>query len=396
MRALLILTVVYVFSQFFRAFLAVVAGDLSRDLGLGPAELGTLSGVWFGVFAVAQLPIGYALDTVGPRRTMAWPLLAAIAGAVLFALAPSYGWMVVAMALIGFGVAPLLMAGYTIFARTEPPERFALLAGLMVGFGNLGNLLSGTPLALLLEWLGWRQAMLVIAGLLALATTITIWLIRDPPPLPPRSEPTNAWRDLWAVAGMRLLWPIFVMNLCAYAVVGAYRGLWIGPYYAEAQGLDTLARGHAALLMGLGMAVGAMGGGWVERFFGAKRVVLAGVGGAAASLALLALAPALPLVAALALTTAVGLFGMVYSVVMAHGRRFLPDHLIGRGVTFMNFLAIGGVGVLQFLSGWAMERLLAAGWSAAERFALLHGGFAMLLALALVVYAGARAGPKEV
>ena len=47
----------------------------------------------------------------------------------------------------------------------------------------------------------------------------------------------------------------------------------------------------------------------------------------------------------------IGFFGSTYPVLVAHGRSFLPPHLIGRGVTMLNLCAIGGVGVLQFLSG---------------------------------------------
>ena len=65
MRTFLVLLLAYVLSQFFRAFLAVVAGDLSRDLGLGPADLGAMAAAWFWAFAAAQLPLGYALDVWG-------------------------------------------------------------------------------------------------------------------------------------------------------------------------------------------------------------------------------------------------------------------------------------------------------------------------------------------
>ena len=36
---------------------------------------------------------------------------------------------------------------------------------------------------------------------------------------------------------------------------------------------------------------------------------------------------------------------------MAHARLFFPPHLIGRGVTFMNFVFIGGAGLIQWFSG---------------------------------------------
>ena len=47
--------------------------------------------------------------------------------------------------------------------------------------------------------------------------------------------------------------------------------------------------------------------------------------------------------------------GMTYGVLMAHGRSFVPDHLLGRGITLLNVLFIGGAGVLQPLSGGLMK-----------------------------------------
>ena len=59
----------YVLSQFFRSFLAVIAPELSAELGLDPAELGAVSSAWFLTFALAQFGFGVALDWLGPRRT---------------------------------------------------------------------------------------------------------------------------------------------------------------------------------------------------------------------------------------------------------------------------------------------------------------------------------------
>ena len=71
MRAtLIILTFAYVLSQFYRAFLAVLAAPLQADIGATAAQLSAASGYWFLTFALMQLPVGWALDTLGPRRTM--------------------------------------------------------------------------------------------------------------------------------------------------------------------------------------------------------------------------------------------------------------------------------------------------------------------------------------
>ena len=68
---LVILCGTYVLSQFFRAFLAVLAEVLKTDIGAAADDLAFASGLWFLTFALMQLPVGEALDRVGPRRTAA-------------------------------------------------------------------------------------------------------------------------------------------------------------------------------------------------------------------------------------------------------------------------------------------------------------------------------------
>ena len=72
---LILLCLAYVLSQFFRAFLAVLSGVLGQDIGAAPDDLAFASGMWFLSFAAMQLPVGWALDHAGPRRTAAVLLL---------------------------------------------------------------------------------------------------------------------------------------------------------------------------------------------------------------------------------------------------------------------------------------------------------------------------------
>jgi len=75
---------------------------------------------------------------------------------------------------------------------------------------------------------------------------------------------------------------------------------------------------------------------------------------------------------------------MTYGVLMAHGRAFVPDHLLGRGITFLNILFIGGAAIIQPISGAVMKRLLEGPPQFA--YAVLHGGFAVLLLVSLAIY----------
>ena len=118
------LVLAYVLSQFYRAFLAVMAPELEISIGAGPADLASASGMWFLVFALMQIPIGEMLDRIGPRLTSSIMFaIGGAGGAAVFALATAPWHVSLAMGMIGFGCAPVLMASYYIFAQASMARR---------------------------------------------------------------------------------------------------------------------------------------------------------------------------------------------------------------------------------------------------------------------------------
>jgi len=85
----------------------------------------------------------------------------------------------------------------------------------------------------------------------------------------------------------------------------------------------------------------------------------------------------------------IGLFGSSFGLVIAHSRAFMPPHLMGRGVTLMNFFAIGVPGLLQFASGGVVSAAAVPGEPAAA-YSMLFLFYAAMLGLALVAYLFAR------
>lgn len=377
----------YVLSQFYRSFLAVIAPELALELALDPQALGNLQAFWVAGFVAMQLPVGYALDHLGPRRTIASLMLAAVAGAVLFALATGAFALNLAMALIGIGCSAIYMGAIYVFGRIYPRQRFALLCSWLLGAGSAGNLLAATPLAYAAAAIGWRGAMLSMAAATAVSALAVFRLIRDPPRLTGTGA-SGLFRGLTDIAGIRALWPLLPLTAIGYAVVLAERGLWAGPYFAEVFGLDPVARGNALLLMAAAMSAGAMIYGPLDRLFGTRKWVVA-AGSLATALCFVALAVFdLSFVSATIVMALLGAFGMTYGVLMAHGRALFPDHLLGRGITFLNLLFIGGAGVLQPLTGALMTSLR--DQPRADAYAALHLVFGLSLLTALAVYVFSR------
>ncbi|MCA0400751.1 MAG: MFS transporter [Proteobacteria bacterium] len=384
----------YMLSQFFRSFLTVIYDDLVRDLGIGPAEFGALGSAWFFAFSLSQFPVGIALDRVGPRLTIAFSLLFAVAGAWLFSAATTPFTALVGMALIGIGCAPQLMGPLYFFAKTEPPQRFAAIGSVFLACGLIGGLVAASPLALLVKAIGWRASMQVFAVISLIVAALIYAVFRDPPK-EKAPEGGSLFGDVATLLKAPGMVPILVMAFAISAPVFTERSLWIGPYFGEVHGLDLIGRGNAVLLLALAMTASAIFSGPIASLINdPKRVVLVANLLCAAMFLLLGFWPAPPLPIALALMALAGLFGVSYAVLIAHGRLFMPPHVLGRGITFINFVSIGGTGVAQLLSGHAVEAMRAKGMSPAATYDNLHIAFGLLLLVSALIYARAPARPK--
>ena len=87
-RITLPLAAINFLNQANRALVATIGPLLALEFGLSAAELGLLAACFFGAYALAQLPIGVALDLHGPRKVQSVLALVSMAGFVVSALAP--------------------------------------------------------------------------------------------------------------------------------------------------------------------------------------------------------------------------------------------------------------------------------------------------------------------
>lgn len=395
MAGLLALVFGYMLSQFYRAFLAVLAPSLIVDLGATKADLSIASGAWFMTFALSQFAIGVGLDRFGPKRTAG--LMLAIGGgggAFLFAVASTPSTVITAMALIGIGCAPVLMAAMFIFAHSWSPARLAILTSWVIGLGSLGNIIGASPLAAAADAFGWRPVMMGLGVLTLMVAVAILLLVRDPENAH-HSGGKAGFSGYLELLRIKALWPIYALMAFNYVPAAGIRGLWAGPYLADVYGLDALAIGQSVLFMAVAMSVGNFIYGPLDVLFRTRKwVVVIGNLVGLVGLAFLALSPAAGVSASTIALMVVGLAGASYGLVMAHGRAFMPPHLTGRGITLLNFVSIGAVGMMQFASGAVVETQMVADDPGAA-YSALYWFYAVTLALALFNYLWSRDAKPE-
>lgn len=352
-------------SQFYRSSNAIIAPQLQKDLGLTPETLGIVSASFFYAYAVTQAPLSLLLDRLGARLIITVLTLVSFLGVCIFAFSDSLLGAMAGRALLGFGLAASLMGGLKLFSEWFSPREFATLSGLLVGAGTLGNLAASTPLALLVEQIGWRYSF-VISGVATAVLAILFWTaVRDRPDSHPRSHPdSNTQLNLAEAVKLLLLnknyWLISCGTFFRYGALMAIQGLWAGPYLMECLKCSPVEAGNIIALSTIGYALGCSAGGWLsDRVFHSRKWVsllgLAGMG--IASLCLTLSWGQSNVVVTAGVFSSLGLFAGFGNVMYAHIKGIMPSRMSGMALTGINFFTMLGVGVYIYTMGWLLERL---------------------------------------
>ncbi|MFL5805077.1 MAG: nitrate/nitrite transporter [Roseiflexaceae bacterium] len=389
-RALLIFVLfvaAHFLSVFFRSANAVIAQDLSRDLRLTAAQLGLMTSLFYASFALAQLPLGAGLDRYGPRWVTPGLMLATAVGCLIFASAQSFATAALGRALIGVGMAGVLMGAIKVYGQWFPTNRVATIAGFMVGLSSSGGLFAATPLAWLNQAFGWRTIFLAGAPIVLLsAAAIALW-VRNTPPGVAWHVASEGGAGFGQIFGDTRFWRIGLVTFFLLGTVQAVQGLWAGPYLFDVVGLSKLAAGNLLLALSIGVVAGYFASGWLSDRFGTLRVttiVVAVFFLSQLALALLGPRLTLPLLGAVFFTF--GFAGAFNVVLLAQVRPLFPPQMSGRAITAVNMLGFAGTALLQWWMGLiigafapdAQGHYPAAAYTAAFLFTSIGTGLALM------------------
>lgn len=383
---LLVLIGGFALSQAFRTVAAIMAPPLQGEFGLTPQALGVFAGAFHFAFGSLQLFMGMGLDVYGPRRTVLAVFPLAIVGAVVTALAPSFPWLVLGQVLTGIGCAPAFLACTVFIARNFDGSRFASVNGMALGIGSAGLLVTGTPLAWVIEAWSWRAGFLVLAAGAALAW-LAIWrLVRED--ARPAGDAARQVDVLGALRGygelFRLPHTLGIIGLAVftYAAFMSLRGLWLGPLLIDRHGFSLVQSGHVAFaISATGIIAPPLFGrldpgdrrrrGWIMACTLACAtlfMVMALQSGAAADV-----------LAAVAIGALSGFVTLQYADV----RAAYPPRMTGRAMAVFTMAMFLGVALMQWLTGLAATAAISLG---VERYAAVLAAIAFFLGLGALLF----------
>ncbi|MEH2536769.1 MULTISPECIES: MFS transporter [unclassified Bradyrhizobium] len=291
--ALLALACGHMLSTLLRTIPAISLDVMAADFKTPSQTLASLTSIYHFAFAASQIPVGAAMDRFGVRPVSLGLLAGTIVGALASGLATGPEGFLFGQFLLGVATSGMLMCPMTLAAKQMSAARFGLWSGIILSIGNIGMLLSSSPLAFVVEHFGWRAGFWISAGFgAAVALAVFLLVPKQPAAHADPSSPLSQMADVLRIGLSRPLRGLIALALVSLAASLVMRGLWGGPWLMEVKALGRIEAGNVLGLFTLALIVGPLLMGILDRTIGHRREVLAATHSLAALLLALAAAGA--------------------------------------------------------------------------------------------------------
>lgn len=362
---------------------------LKAEFNVSYTELGLIMTAYGLLGGVAQAPVGFLVDRVGPRRVLLAGLGLNVCAVLLMGFTGAY-WMLLVLAVFaGLGNSVFHPADYAILSGSVRSERLGRAFSIHTFSGFLGGACAPVAILILAQWSNWRAALIVV-GIAGLAVWLVLALrrevLRGEPPAKPLEAHGNPAGDVVSApqSGMRLLLTAPVLLFLAFFVFyGMCSGGLIAFTVTGLINLHGLSLGDAnAALTGhlFGVVGGILLAGIIADRYPRHLVI---VGGALLLTAAAAVLPAFlsvpgPILVAIMVLAGLGL-GAVLPPRDLMVRALIPPGQTGKvfGFVFVGFSI--GVSAAPLLFGWFLDT---------NQPALVFVFAALFAALALIAIAG--------
>ena len=256
----------------------VVAGEMEDRFGLSGSQIGLLTSMFMVTTALGAIPMGLAGVRWGGRTLMASGGIF-VAGLVLFAVASSYPWFIVARLLQGVGASAGPPAATALIAQVVDRRYHGWALGVLGCGQGVGVLLTLLIMPSIQEAAGYRAVFLATAGITALMVLLT--LLRPEMRALPHTSGAGAsfaplLRSLRGVALNARLLLLIVINMGA---IGLFVGIvsWTPAFLHDQRGTSLAMAAYLTAGLGLAQLLGSPAGATVMARIGKAGVLVGGM-----------------------------------------------------------------------------------------------------------------------
>lgn len=362
------LALVFLLVNIHRLSTAVLSEQLTADFSVTAAQLGTLHAAFFIIYAIVQIPTGVLADRYGPRYVGAVGAVVLSLGAIGFTASGGYLSAFLSRALIGLGSGVIFISILRFCANWYRTDEFATMTGLTAGIAGLGAIFATTPLAVAVEWAGWRPTVsgLALLGFLG-GGAVFVFARRSPADAglePIENVPKQSSVSLAETAGhLRTLagdssqWLLSLIFFSASGTTLTILGLWGIPYLVVVYGLEVTTASYFTLLGSVGLLVGGPAVGWISDRLGRRFVpLLVAIGAFTLTMAIVPAFGRPPLFVIAGVYFLIGFFGGAVMLTLSIIKEMYPAEASGVATATVNGAGFFGATIIPTAMGIALDR----------------------------------------
>jgi D-galactonate transporter len=200
-QMVLLLFIAGIINYLDRSALSVAAPLVSRDLGLGPADLGLIFSSFFMGYALFNFIGGWAADRLGGRLVFILAMTVWSFFCGMTALAVGFTSLFIIRVIFGIGEGPLSTTISKMVNNWFPRHEAASAIGIANSGTPLGGAIAGPIVGLLAVTVGWRVSFVAI-GVLGFVW-LAFWIARVTET--PRDHPAIETAELREIEGDRTI-----------------------------------------------------------------------------------------------------------------------------------------------------------------------------------------------
>ncbi len=266
-----------------RVNISIAGHSISQDYHLTDVQLGKIFSAFFLGYALFQIPAGWVVDRLGPRRVLAlgamwWAVFTVLTASLPVGLAQAFLIIWSVRFLLGMGESVIFPSSNRWVANWIPTAERGLANGLIFAGVGGGSAFAPPIVRYTLVHLGWRAAFWG-CGVLGLAAAAGwYWMARDHPDQHPwlndaerklihqglpQHDSLDAPKISWGtMLGSRDVWALTVSYFCFGYSPGIYF-TWFFIYLTRVRGLNLQTASYYTMLPFMAMSLGSAVGGWI-------------------------------------------------------------------------------------------------------------------------------------
>jgi len=336
--------------------------DIVKEFNVNATVMGRLSSLYFISNVLFLFPAGIILDRFSTRKVIITSLAICVVGVLFLSKSTTLWFAMGSRFLTGIGSAFCFLSSIRLATRWFPPQRMALVAGLIVTIGMAGGYVAQAPITWLTQQYGWRQTLIYDVYLGVAILLIIAFTVRN---YPRGTEPQRAVKiPFWPAARSSYLslqnWlgGIYTsfMNLPIF-LLGA---LWGIPYLVQVHGFERYAASEITGMLFIGTIMGSPLAGFISDALGKRKLPM--LVGTVISLIILLAIMFFPstveegkLAMLMSLFFLLGLFTSTQVISYPAITESNPPQYAAMSVSVISICCIAGGGIFQPLFGWIMD-----------------------------------------